>query len=104
MLGIYSSGEIFVVGNRNVIARNRVSGGGVSVSGDRNVIARNQVRDGGEMGLSGNGNVFARNVVVGSRLIGVYLTNGGDNTVRRNLVREPADSDSGSLNTTTRAS
>ena len=43
VLGIYSSERIFVVGNRNVIARNRVSRGGVLVYGDRNVIARNRV-------------------------------------------------------------
>ncbi len=86
VLGI-SSREIFVVGNRNVIARNRVSGGAVSVRGNRNVITRNQVRDGGEIVIEGRGHVAARNVVVGARLIGIYLTIGGNNTVRRNLVR-----------------
>ena len=65
-------------------------GGSMFVYGNRNVIARNQVRGGGGVGLDGRANVVADNVVVGARQSGISL-GGGNNTVRRNLVKGGRD-------------
>jgi parallel beta-helix repeat protein len=94
---LFSRNGIFMQADRNQVRRNRfIDGAGILVaSGNRNVIARNRV-SGGVAGIGiekGRGNLVARNVVVRARRAGIYLglqeppIGGANNVVRRNLVR-----------------
>jgi parallel beta-helix repeat protein len=93
-----SGSGILMQGDRNQVRRNRWVRNGeiIIINGNRNLIARNRAfRDGGGILVEkGRGNVVARNVVVRTRRTGIVLgiqrppIGGGNNTVRRNRVRQ----------------
>ena len=90
---------ILLEGDHNQVRQNRsVRDGGFLNLGNRNVIARNRVSQGGDIAIEkGHGNRIARNVVVGARGRGIRLgldqpeqLGGGHNVVLRNRVRGSA--------------
>lgn len=87
--------------DRNQVRRNRFvrNGAGVLLArGNRNVIARNRhSRDRDGIGIeNGRGNLVALNVILDARNSGIYVgldeppIGGGDNVIRRNVVRRSA--------------
>jgi large repetitive protein len=88
---------MFLAGDRNKIAANRVlrNGEGIGFGGNDNVIRRNQVIESGLFGINrdaGDRNLIAHNKVrdAGRQgiLVGVYGSHGEDNEVIANRVRD----------------
>ena len=88
--------------DRNQVRGNRFVGNAAGVllgRGNRNVIARNRLsRDGDGIAIeNARGNLVARNVILDARKSGIYLglndppIGGGDNVVRRNVVRRSGE-------------
>ncbi len=92
---LFFRNSIFIEANRNQVRRNRSVRDrnlGIIAVGNRNVIARNRVsRPVGGIGIDGRGNLVARNVVVRARRDGIPLFGGAYNTVRRNRIRGSGD-------------
>ena len=91
----FARNDIFLEGNRNRVTGNRSVRAdlGINVFGNRNVIARNRVsRPVGGIGIAeGRGNLVARNVIVRARRDGIPLFSGANNTIRRNRVSGSGD-------------
>ena len=88
--------------DRNQVRGNRFVGNAAGVllgRGNRNVIARNRLsRDGDGIAIeNARGNLVALNVILDARKSGIYLglneppIGGGDNVVRRNVVRRSGE-------------
>ncbi len=92
---LFLRNSIFIEADRNQVRSNRSVRArdlGIIAVGNRNVIARNRVsRAVGGIGIDGRGNLVARNVVVRARRDGIPLFGGANHTVRRNRIRGSGD-------------